>query len=179
MCISLKVRGYCSSFSKANFFIHSLSFALLSNKNIELIDEFKGLVCFNTIQTEHLQDKVMVKWDALCDDVGRESMQSACWLRAQLQHQKRVVSNDNYKQVDSFEDYLKKYIDSNKGSNGNMFLNEVLEPSAKVLESFRRGNLVLPTCGSSSTSSPSLSFLRATTQVTTGKENELVVLHLL
>eukprot|EP00970_Alexandrium_tamarense_P006897 scaffold1211_cov195-Alexandrium_tamarense.AAC.7 len=121
----------------------------------------------------------MVKWDALCDDVGRESMQSACWLRAQLQHQKRVVSNDNYKQVDSFEDYLKKYIDSNKGSNGNMFFNEVLEPSAKVLESFRRGNLVLPTCGSSSTSSPSLSFLRATTQVTTGKENELVVLHLL
>jgi len=155
----------------------SIVMGLGKGKNLEPVDEFKGLVCFCSIRDEALQDEVLNKWDALCEDVGRDTLSSACILIAQSELQKPVMKNNG--EVDLFEDYLKIYLESiTKGDgDGATYFKNVLVPATKILQSLHDGTLVLE--GNGDKTPPSLSFLRAACQIRTSKDIELVILHLL
>ena len=144
-------------------------------KNLEPVDEFKGLVCFCSIKDEHRQDQILEKWNSLCEDVGRNTIETSCLLISQMVIQKPVMRNG---EVDLFEDYLKVYLESKKGNDGATFFQTKLVPATKILQSFYDGTTTLDGVSEKKTL-PSLSFLRAATQIRTSKDIEMVVLHLL
>ncbi|KAL7533363.1 hypothetical protein ACHAWF_004464, partial [Thalassiosira exigua] len=143
-------------------------------KNLEPVDELKGLVCFNSIKDEQCQDETLKKWDDLCEEVSRDTTAAACLLTAQAVLQKSVVKNG---EVDLFEDYLKIYLESQTANDGATFFENELLPAAKILQGLYDGTRVLG--GSGSRPIPSLSFLCAAAQIRTSKDVETVLLHLL
>lgn len=44
-------------------------------KDAELVDEFKGMACFNFIDKEHEQDLTLERWNQLCHEVERKTVQ--------------------------------------------------------------------------------------------------------
>jgi hypothetical protein len=73
-------------------------------KNMEAVDEFKGMVCFNSIKEEVRQDQVLDEWNRLCEDVGREVVEKACLLIAKMYLRKPLKRNG---EVDLMEIFLK------------------------------------------------------------------------
>ena len=47
-------------------------------KNLEPVDEFKGMVCFNSIKEESRQDEILDQWNKLCEQTGRDNVERAC-----------------------------------------------------------------------------------------------------
>mmetsp|Transcript_3999 Transcript_3999/g.8863 ORF Transcript_3999/g.8863 Transcript_3999/m.8863 type:complete len:644 (+) Transcript_3999:154-2085(+) len=141
-------------------------------KNIEPVDSFKGLVCFNSIQDENTQDKILHQWNKLSDEVGRNVLQEACLLVAQGELGKALRKNC---EVDIFEEYLDKSM-GKKNADGKHFFENKVEPAAKTLKEFYDGSIQLV---GKDEKTPSLSFLQSATNIATAKEVKIVVLDFL
>jgi Protein of unknown function (DUF1524) len=147
-------------------------------KNLEPVDEFKGMVCFNSIRDETVQDETLERWNKLCEELGRKTVESTCLLLAQIFLQKRLQRNG---EIDLMEDFLKYYMEQHS-CDGSMFFDEKIVPVSKILKSFHDGQLTLVGSGvgkSSPNQPPSLAFLRGATRLATSKEIELIVLDML
>jgi hypothetical protein len=142
-------------------------------KNLEPVDEFKGMVCFNSIKDEDKQDAVLEKWNRLSEEVGRKVLENACVMLAQTYLRRRLQRNG---EIDLMEDFLKGYIMERTGRDGASFFDEQIAPVAKTLKSFRDGHISIE---GRPEDLPSLHFLRAATQIATSKEIEPVVLFML
>jgi hypothetical protein len=157
----------------------NLVMGLGKGKNLEPVDEFKGMVCFNSIkEDETLQDETLDKWNVLCEEVGRKNLESACLLFAQIWLRRSVHRNG---EMDLMEDFLKQYIEQHD-VDGAIFFGEKICPASKTLTRFRNGHVTLVSNGGPSYKSddlPSLVFLQSACQIPASKEIELVVLHFL
>ena len=151
----------------------SIVMGLGKGKNLEPVDEFKGIVCFNCIADEHRQDEALEKWNELCEEVGRETLENICLLSAQIALRKPLRKNS---EVDLFEDYISLYLRKNEIDDGYQFFHQVLSPRSKILKKFYDCQTSLERKNGKI---PSLSFLLAATQIRTAKEIETVVLHFL
>jgi hypothetical protein len=159
----------------------NLVMGLGKGKNLEPVDEFKGMVCFNSIKdNETLQDHTMDKWNRLCDEkdgVGRENLEDACIMLAQIGLRRRVQKNG---EMDLMEEFLKQYMAKYDKKDGADFFDEQIVRAAETLAEFRKGHVTLVTSGSNAPNDlPSLSFFNSAAQIQVSKEIELVVLHLL
>ena len=177
----------------------SIVMGLGKGKNLEPVDEFKGMVCFNYIREEARQDETLDKWNMLCEDVGRNTVERACILLAQIELHAKLPKNG---EIDMMEDYLKVYMEQRQplsrhdaigndidtfSHDGAKFFDEKVVPTSKMLKLFHDGHLHLLHATSSTSSPfsgqrhhlPSLSFLRGATQIATSKEIEIVVLDIL
>jgi hypothetical protein len=141
-------------------------------KNLEPVDEFKGMVCFNSIKDVDKQDVVLEKWNRLCEEVGRKVLENACVMLAQTYLRRRLQRNG---EMDLMEDFLEDYMERT-GGDGASFFDEQIAPVAKTLKSFRDGHISLE---GRPEDMPSLHFLRAATQIAASKEIEPVVLWML
>jgi len=141
-------------------------------KNIEPVDEFKGMVCFLSIDDETVQDTTLEKWDDLSDDVTRELLEDACLLVAQVGLQKGRRKNWD---VELLEEYLNLYM-AEDSMDGKLFFEKKVQPAAKALKEFRDGNVRLI---GKSKDIPSLNFLRSATMISISKDIEIVILHFL
>jgi hypothetical protein len=146
-------------------------------KNLEPVDEFKGMVCFNSIKDESRQDEVLEQWNSLCEQVGRHNVESACVLFAQIFMRKPVQRNG---EVDLMEVFLKKYMEDNADNqcDGKYIFEEKIVPVSRTLQDFRDGHIAL-VVGKSVEEWPSLRFLLSACTIATAKEVELTVLFLL
>jgi hypothetical protein len=142
-------------------------------KDVEPVDYFKGMVCFNFIEDEATQDATLESWNELCDEVGRETLEAACLLLAQAHTCKPLRKSG---EIDLMEDFLKRYVSEH--GDGRTFYDKLVVPYAKKLYYFRDSQNHLKSA-EQGRNTPSLSFLRAASQITTSKEIELVVLHFL
>lgn len=142
-------------------------------KNLEPVDEFKGMVCFNSIKDVDKQDDVLEKWNRLCEEVGRKVLENACVMLAQTHLRRRLQPNG---EIDLMEDFLKDYSMERTGGDGASFFDEEIAPAAKTLKRFRDGYIKLE---GRPEDLPSLNFLRAATKIAASKEIEPVVLSLL
>jgi hypothetical protein len=143
-------------------------------KNLEPVDEFKGMVCFNSIKDESRQDEVLDQFNRLCEQVGRHNVESSCVLFAQIYMRKPVQRNG---EVDLMEVFLKKYMEDNQ-CDGSYIFEEKIGPASRTLQEFRDGHIAL-VVGKSVEEWPSLRFLLSACTTATAKEVELVVLYLL
>jgi hypothetical protein len=146
-------------------------------KNLEPVDEFKGMVCFNSIKDESRQDEILNRWNCLCEQVGRQTVESACILFAQIYLRKAVQRNG---EMDMMEAFLKKYMNEYQ-CDGDYIFEKKIVPVSLVLESFRDGDITLvPGSLAPIEELPSLRFLwSACSTIATAKEIELVVLFML
>uniref|UniRef100_A0A7S4EKH3 Uncharacterized protein n=1 Tax=Pseudo-nitzschia australis TaxID=44445 RepID=A0A7S4EKH3_9STRA len=131
-------------------------------KNVEPVDWFKGMVCFNYNEEESVQDATLKSWNELCEDVGRDTLQDACILLAQRRLGTRVKKNG---EVTLVEQFLRDRIDAidNHGSDkGEAIFKSEVAPAARALNDFRKGIFKLDETDRTNRDPPSLSFLRAT-----------------
>jgi hypothetical protein len=145
-------------------------------KNIEPVDEFKGIVCFRN-EDEKVQDSLMDSWNELCDDVGRDTLQDACLVLAQQSLRTRLKKND---EVLWMEQFVKEYITSEDSERGGEILFKTkIVPAAKTLNEFRNGDFYTDDSIRVVSHPPSLNFLRSVAEIPSCKEIEIVVLHFL
>jgi len=141
-------------------------------KNIEPVDEFKGMVCFNRINDEIVQDQILDRWNKLSDEVGRSVLEEACILVAQGELGKVLRKNC---EVDLLEDYLNKFM-TKEDADGKEFFETKVEPAAKILKQFYDTGVQLV---GKDEEAPSLSFLQSATSIATSKEVKIVILDFL
>lgn len=149
-------------------------------KNVEPVDFFKGMVCFNYNEEERVQDATLESWNDLCDDVGRGVLGDACLLLAQRYQKTRVKKNGEISLVEQFlRDRINEYNDAFPNPNiGEFVFKTEIAPAARALHDFRNGNFKVR-LGDGTSEPPSLAFLRASAGIATCKELELVVLDLI
>ena len=133
----------------------NLVMGLSKGKNLEPVDEFKGMVCFNRIPDESLQDQTLQEWNELAQTVERKNLQSSCLIFAQIYLKRGGRKNG---EVELMEAFLDEYLAQFGGRTGVQFFHERIVPAAKTLKDFREGNISIQQVGSSPV--PSLSFLR-------------------
>lgn len=143
-------------------------------KNLETVDEYKGLVCFTSIDNESRQDETLDKWNELCDEVGRTTVEDACTLLAQIHLSRCVKQKGN--EVDIFDDYLKSVL-IEKEIDGATFFDKHVKPAAQILYKFRNGQMSV--LGKNPVATPSLQFLASVSKIQVSAETELVALKLL
>lgn len=149
-------------------------------KNLEPVDEFKALVCFECVRGDDEQDKLMKLWNELSNVVGRDVLQSACLFWAQCVLQKPLKK---FGEVDLMAAFLRHYMKQAE-MNGFAFFSKQLQPSALLLHQFREGSIHWVTEAAlrnkaDRRSIPSLSFLREAAQTPTSKEIEIAILGML
>ncbi|CAJ1946582.1 unnamed protein product [Cylindrotheca closterium] len=159
-------------------------------KDHEIIDDFKGLVCYRYTPEEKEMYKAFDAWDAMSSSVidleagvvGRKTVSDACLMRATTSLKQKIASR---KQLLALEQWLRKEMEA-KSIVGSEFYNTEIQPASLVLGQFREG--VLQPFGFSKSgkimkSWPSielrLNFLREMIQgIPATKEVEMVVLDL-
>jgi len=144
-------------------------------KNMEPVDVFKGMVCFNSVDGEQEQDILLDRWNELCMEVDRTVVQNACILSAIGWRGKQMRKND---EVDYMENFLKEYISKNKhGVSGETFFDDIVLPASRALRKFQDGHTNL--VGKNEKERPSLFFLEAASRMAVAKDIKIVVLHFL
>lgn len=134
-------------------------------KDTEPIDELKGMVIYDGIDSDAKQIDYFERWTELEETVGRGILSDACLLMAQAELRERVKRDQD---MDKLEDFLKLYND-----DGITFFDEIVLPGAKALRALRDGHHeeVFGTAGQS------VRFIRDIAKVPTAKEIEIAALH--
>jgi hypothetical protein len=160
-------------------------------KNMELVDEFKALVCFDCVSDVKEQDKLLDRWNELESEVGREVLQQTCLFWAQITLRRPCKK---FCEVDLMMECLRKYgrrasvegqAQDGGGSvqYGSAFFDHRIKPAAKLLHEYRRDGSMFQWALSETASVesylPCLTFLRNAAQIATSKELELAILGLL
>jgi hypothetical protein len=156
-------------------------------KNVEAVDYFKGMMCFNYNEIESVQDSTLESWNELCDNVGRKILGDACLLLAQRYQETRLQKNGEVSLMEQFlrdrskadapnsgESISKTRIGPNELNSGQVIFKTEIEPAARALYNFRKGIFDLDE--NNVTELPSLACLRDVAAVDTCKEIEMAAL---
>ncbi|KAL3934609.1 MAG: hypothetical protein SGBAC_009710 [Bacillariaceae sp.] len=159
-------------------------------KDHEIIDDFKGLVCFRYTPEEKEMYTTFDAWDTMSASVidleagvvGRKTVSDACVMRASASLKQKIASR---KQLLALEQWLRNEMEA-KAITGNEFYKTHIQPASLVLGRFREGSVQpfgFSRSGKIMKSWPSielrLNFLREMIQgVPATKELEMVVLDL-
>lgn len=157
----------------------SLVNGLAKGKNLELVDDFKGIVCFTTSDNSEIQQSTMKKWNSLYKELGqkgRNIVQDACLLLAQRYTTNRVKKNSN--EISLMEKFVKK-----RSLSGRTIFDEYISPASKALADFRQGKTdishVTDAVKRTTDSLPTLDFLSSVSKIETCKEIEIVAIYLI
>lgn len=101
-------------------------------KDLEVVDEFKATVVFDSTLSEREQDELLERWDKLMlpDEVGRKLVTEACLLLAQAELGRRGKKND----VKLLADYWSAM--RAKGIGPVAFFDEHVSRAAHLLKGF-------------------------------------------
>ena len=144
-------------------------------KNMEPVDEFKGIVCFDWNENEQVQDSMRESWEDLCEDVSRNTLQDACLILAQQSLRTRLKKNG---EVQWMQQYVKERMMSDVEYKAETLFKTEIVPAAKALEEFRsNGNFYTDDSIRVVSHPPSLNFLRSIAEIPSCKEIEMVVLY--
>lgn len=145
-------------------------------KDIEPVDEFKGMICFTYIDEESIQDSTLESWNKLCDEIGRNVLEDACLLLAQRDQETRVKRNG---EVTLVEKFLRDSNKPNERNHGEFLFRKEIAPAARMLHDLRKGIFTInETAGKDETEPPSLGFLRAAASIASCREIEMAILAL-
>mmetsp|Transcript_19025 Transcript_19025/g.42330 ORF Transcript_19025/g.42330 Transcript_19025/m.42330 type:complete len:518 (+) Transcript_19025:413-1966(+) len=144
-------------------------------KNMEPVDELKGIVCFNSIDDETEQDNLLQEWNQLCNDQSRDRISNACLLLAQLKLPQRRLRKHG--EIDFFEDYMTLYCRG--GLDGRHFYEKELKPTVSLLERLEGDSFSFSEDAGQVKVLPSATFLYAATKIQTAKDVALPLVFLI
>jgi Protein of unknown function (DUF1524)/Protein of unknown function DUF262 len=145
-------------------------------KNIGNVDHFKALLCYLRMNDGATSLDLQKRWNSLCAEVDRDTVEDCCLLLAQIVTRKRLQKGG---EINLVHGLFKQSIPI-PFRNRNDFI-ESLEKAARLLRAFRRDARVEEIVAASATTRKcSVEFLRlASTKIRASKEIELVVFALL